>query len=175
MSVPPTTTNRLLTSPLRAQRMQAATKANAGELSPELTAASMSASTSASSQRDKEKASNFSEDESEEVIKKKKKHISRTKDSSDDSNSASTSSSSSSNTDAPTLLNDPIAYAKSVERGTWVRLALLMLTLAVLFFAWHPTAYYRTQLYFGQCVEIPGRGGMIHKICPPSTIPHPLA
>jgi len=153
--------------------MQASAKA--GELSPELTAASMSTSTSAASQRDKEKNSNFSEDESEQVIKTKSKHISRTKDSLDDSNSSSAASSSSSNTDAPTLLNDPVAYAKSVERGTWVRLALLALTLAVLFFAMHPTAYYRTQLYFGQCVEIPGRGGLVHKICPPSTIPHPLA
>ena len=171
MSTAPSAKDLRLTSPLRQPRMS--TPAKAAELSPDLTAASMSNSASANSQRDKEKYQNLSDDESEQITKIKTKHLHRTKDSSDDRNSSSASASASSNTDSPAFFDDPVARVKAVERGTWVRLALLMLSLAMLFFAWHPTASYRVQLYFGHCVEIP-RSGFVHKICPPQTIPHPL-
>lgn len=146
----------------------------AAELNPDIAATSASASSQSASQRDKEKYSNLSDDESEQITKVKTKHIHRTKDASDDSNSSSSASSASSNSDA-TFFDDPVARIKAVPRGTWLRLVLLLLSLGVLFMAWHPTAYYRTQLYFGQCVEIPSRGGMVHKICPPQSIPHPLS
>lgn len=171
MSTAPSSKDLRLTSPLRPARM--AQPAKAAELAPDISATS--SSTLSNSQRDKEKFLNLSDDESEQITKVKTKHIHRTKDVSDDRQSSSSSSSASSDTQPATFFDDPVARVKAVERGTWVRLALLILSFAVLFFAWHPTAYYRTQLYFGQCVEVPGRNGMIHKICPPSSIPHPLA
>jgi hypothetical protein len=145
-----------------------AAQPKAPELNPDVGAMSASAA----SQREKDRAAHLDDEESEDVTKIKKTHIHRTKNASNDSDYSSGSSSFTS-TNTNSLLNDPVTYVKSVQRGTWVRLVLLILTLAVLFFAWHPTAYYRTQLYFGQCVEIPTRSGMVHKICPPATIPHP--
>lgn len=173
MSAAPAASHPRFISPLRQAKMAAAAKSSS-ELPPDMTSSSSASSTQTAAQREKDKYLNVSDDESEQVTKVKTKHIHRTKDTSDDSSSSSSASAASSSSVPPSLFDDPVARVKAVQRGTWVRLLVLIFSLAVLFYSYHPTAYYRTQLYFGQCVDIPGRNGLTHRICPPQSIPHPL-
>jgi len=151
------------------------TTANTGvknsELNPDLTASGASARAA----KVTDKSAALSDDESEKTITVTKKHIRRTKDLYDDSQTASATSALTFGPKSTSFLDHPVAWLQTVERRTWVQLAVLIFAIFMGVMLFHPTAYYRVQLYLGNCVEIPGRTGLVHKICPPQTIPHPLA
>lgn len=156
--------------------------AKSGELPLDSTSsASQSASQSASnSSSQREKDSVYDNDSFDETIKIRKRHDYATKmaedaQSASQQQSASSSASSSSSPTLEELIANPVAGIRRIKRGTWTRLVLLFMMAMVLFLYWHPTAYYRAQLYFTDCVTVPGKAGYVHTVCKPLPVGHPFA
>lgn len=144
-------------------------------------ASSNSSSAMNSSMRDKEVSVDNEDFEEDIKIKQRSHRKSKSKQDDDESQSqnSSNSSSSSSSSSSPASLEEfianPVAGIRSIERRTWARLVLLLMMATTLYMYLHPTAYYRTQLYFTDCVQVPGKGGYQHTICKPLPMGHPFA
>lgn len=159
--------------------------ARLSELPPDISTAAASAassnqSNSSASQKDKESTVDNSDFEEDIKIKQRRHTKSRSKKDDDEAQASSSSNnSSSSSSSAPASFEEfiasPVAGIRSVERRTWARLLLLLMTAAVVYLFLHPTAWYKTQLYFTDCVTVPGKGGYQHQICKPIAAGHPFA
>lgn len=144
-------------------------------------AAASNSSNSASSLKDKEL--NVDNSDFEEDIKiKQRRHTKQKSNFDQEQSQAQNSNSSSSNntsSSAPATLEEfiasPVAGIRSVERRTWARLVLFLVMFMAGYLFVHPTAWYRTQFIWSDCVQVPGKGGYMHTICKPQQLGHPFA